>query len=538
MNGLLEKIIANWLDSSSERAYQVPFCFLLIADGHRIIHSTRHNALELGKDIITTDSSGIVCAFQLKGNPGRNLTISQWQSINGQIQDLVAGDIPHPSVKKAKKFRPFLVTNGQIEEDVCRAIGDYNKTFKKRYKRTLEVMCRGDLLEMAKRISLTLWPSELQDTFTFLQLFTQNGKDPLDKDKFSRFLEDVFFLNSTEKKPGIDLAKRRITSGALICALALTPFTKENNHSSVISGWITYIACISAFATRWNLSEKIYQPSLDLAKTSILDATSNMLLEFNENKKFIEGDLITDKLYQIDSVRATYLCAYISILGLHQSLNGGPPLINEDVLKNLFTLCFSKITIWGESAIPLHLIIFWYWKNISATQEPQTFLTNIFKTLVETNLPDSKNPLLPPYYEAQDLIREYLLEENSEITDYSFAGASYTLEALLLLLVRYNWKQTVKMYWPDVTRITFRSFEPKEKWRYFLWRSELGTNIHQVPIIPCSWEQLKEKATKKYSSKISKIFIKNPVLFMIFISSYSHRISTDTVLYLDDVLNK
>lgn len=538
MNGLLEKIIANWLDNSGERAYQAPFCFLLIADGHRIIHSTRHNALELGKDIITIDGDGAVCAFQLKGNPGKNLTISQWHAINGQIQDLVAGDVPHPSVKKAKKFRPFLVTNGQIDEDVCRAIGDVNKTFKKRYKRTLEVICRGDLLDMTKRISLTLWPSELQDTFTFLQLFTQSGKDPLDKNKFSRFLEDVFALNSAEKKPGVDLAKRRITSGALICALALTPFTKENNYSSIISGWVAYIACISAFATRWNLSDKIYQPSLDLAKNSILDAISNLLIEFNENKNFIEGDFITDKLYRIDAVRATQLCAYVSILGLHQSLSDKPALIENDILKKFFALCFSKITIWGESAIGLHLMIFWYWKSIDATQAPQNFLINIFKALVETNLPDNKNALAPPYYEAHDIIREYLVEENSEITEYSFAGASYTLEALLLLLVRYNWKQTVKMNWPDVTRIIFRSFEPKEKWHYFLWRSELGTNINQVPIIPCSWNQLKEKTANKRDEEIPKIFIDDPVLLMIFIFSYPHRISTDVVLYLDEVLNK
>lgn len=536
MSGLLEKIIANWLDSCSERSYQIPFCFFLINDGHRLLHSTRHNPLELGKDIVSMDSSGTICAFQLKGNPGQNLSISQWQSISGQIQDLVVGDIAHPSVKKSKKFKPFLVTNGQLEEEVWRAIGDMNRTFQKRYKRTLGVLCRGDLLEMAKRASLAIWPTELEDTFTFLQLFTQNGKDPLTKKKFAKFLESSLDLDKEDEKPNLALAKRKITSAALICSLSLTPFVKEKNYSSIISGWSIYIACLLAYIARWEFPEKIYKSSLDLAKEAILQGIVCLLNEFNHCKHLVEGDFVTDKLFSIDRVRATFLCAYASILGLHQLYNEDPILIDKETLKTIFQKCRSKMIIWGESAISLYLIVFWFWRTIEPTQEPQKFLVNIFKGLCQANSPNSDHPYPPPHYDVDHLIRELLIEAE-ELKEYRFSGASYTLESLLLLLVKNNWKQTVKNHWPEFTRIIQMSFKPKEPWQFFLWHSKHGTNVHHVPIIPCSWNDLK-KRTVKASLRAPKQFEKDPILFLIFLFTYPHRISTDAIIWLDEVLKE
>ena len=68
---MIARLIEDWWDSASERAYQTAFCQMLAARGHQILHSTRHSPLEFGKDVISICPEGQACAFQLKGCPGK-----------------------------------------------------------------------------------------------------------------------------------------------------------------------------------------------------------------------------------------------------------------------------------------------------------------------------------------------------------------------------------------------------------------------------------------------------------------------------------
>jgi hypothetical protein len=119
---VLERLVESWLDSASERSYQAPFCQMLAAEGHVVVHSARHSPLEFGKDIISIDPEGVPCAFQLKGNPGARLTLHQLREIKGQLLELVTQPIVHPGVPKNQQHRCFLVTNGETEEEVQRSL--------------------------------------------------------------------------------------------------------------------------------------------------------------------------------------------------------------------------------------------------------------------------------------------------------------------------------------------------------------------------------------------------------------------------------
>lgn len=61
---MIEKLLENWLDSSTERSYQPVFVQMLTAKGYKVVHSTRHCALEFGKDILAIDLNGAGCAFR------------------------------------------------------------------------------------------------------------------------------------------------------------------------------------------------------------------------------------------------------------------------------------------------------------------------------------------------------------------------------------------------------------------------------------------------------------------------------------------
>ena len=83
---MLERVIENWLDKATERTFQKPYCYMLSAEGHTIIHLTRHGAMELGKDIITIAPDGTPCAFQLKTG---DISLAKWRDeVSSQTSDL------------------------------------------------------------------------------------------------------------------------------------------------------------------------------------------------------------------------------------------------------------------------------------------------------------------------------------------------------------------------------------------------------------------------------------------------------------------
>lgn len=123
---MLERLIENWLDNASESSMQGPFCQLLAFKGHRILHSTRHAPTEQGKDVISMDGDGILCAYQLKGHPGRRMTINEWRKGFEQVNQLVHLAVQIPSAPESG-HRSFLVTNGYVEEEVHSEVRMYNE---------------------------------------------------------------------------------------------------------------------------------------------------------------------------------------------------------------------------------------------------------------------------------------------------------------------------------------------------------------------------------------------------------------------------
>jgi hypothetical protein len=66
MRGVIERVIENWLNSSNERSYQIPFCQLLTAEEETVVYVSPHGPFEQGKDVVTIDDGGKVRAYQLK----------------------------------------------------------------------------------------------------------------------------------------------------------------------------------------------------------------------------------------------------------------------------------------------------------------------------------------------------------------------------------------------------------------------------------------------------------------------------------------
>ena len=533
---MLEKVVENWLDNAVERSFQQPFCYMLSIEGHTIIHSTRHPAMELGKDITTIAPDRTPCAYQLKTG---NISLTKWRKeISPQIDDLVCGKINHPSIKTLEHHRSYLVTNGNIEEEVSRAIDDRNRAWANQglLSYHLETIVRGELIEKAKRLGINLWPSELTDIKTLLEMCFEDGKGVLPKAKLASLFESTVPFKPLDngKAPPKARCARAIASAGLLCAIATSSFSNESNHVAEIEAWMLYIAYVLAVAERWEHPVETYKNELKIAKDSIYNSLANLCDEIKERDELIEGDLLEDSY--VYRIRLTWLLGLMSIYALWRRRDGIPKNDVDDFLREFCMDQQHQLELWGEAAIPQFLAFFWYFRKITGTMAPDVFLLRLISSICQHNGPNSKTFLANPYYEAEDILPHILapvLGPSEDSLDETFIGRSYALEGLVHLFVRRNWKQHMKTLWPGVSRLQFVSFRPEYPWDFYRWKNKDGTRNDVSPKQTQEWEELKELARNPGGDCIPLSIKDDPILLLLFLCVYPHRMNAEIMRWLD-----
>ena len=526
---MLERIIENWLDNTTERLYQKPFCYILAAEGHTIIHSTRHSAMELGKDIISIDPDGKNCAFQLKTG---NISLAKWRSeVSSQIEDLVCGQINHPSVDVSEHHISYLVTNGRIEEEVIRAIDDRNRAWANQGQSyCLETIVCGQLLEKAKRLGTDLWPSELTDIKTLLEIFLENGEGIFPKAKLASLFESTFSLDN-EETPSENQCSRTIASAGLLCAIASSSFSNKNNHVAEIEAWMLYISYVFALVERWQLSINTYKDELEIVKQSIYYSLENLCDEIRGNEYLVEGEALTD--CYVYRIRVTWLLALMSVYALWRCRDAMSIDGVDDFLQRFCKEKQSQLELWGEAAIPQFLAFFWYFRKIDGSRIPEDLLHDLISLICKCNAPNGVGLLASPYYDAEDIL-PYICGLTEEPLLETFTGKSYTLEGLVHLYVRRNWKQTMKSLWPGVTKLASMSFEPDNFCDFYRWRNEgRGINKFVITKRTQNWEELKEISFESEGACIPPTIKEHPILLLLFLCVYPHRMNAEIMRWLD-----
>ena len=529
---MLERVIENWLDKATERSFEQPFCYMLSAEGHTIIHITRHDPMEMGKDIITIAPDGTPCAFQLKTG---DISLAKWdKEISSQTDALVTRHINHSSVVSSKYHRSYLVTNGNIGEKVSRAIDDRNRAWAKQCLSDfhLQTIVRGQLLEKAKGLGDNLWPTELTDIKTLLEMFLETGQGVLPKEKLASLFESTFPLKllDNERKPSKKHCERVIASAAILCAVAISSFSNEKNHVAEIEAWMLYISYVLALAERWELSDTVYKDELEIATQSIYNSLANLCDEIKEREYRIEGDPLADSY--IYDFRVTWLLGLMSIYALWRGSKGESKDEVDDFLREFCKEKRNQLGLWGEAVIPQFLAFLWYFRKINGTREHDDFLGFLISVICKRNGPKGRKPLANPYYEAEDIL-PHILEVAEEPLMDSFRGESYGLEGLIHLYVRRNWKQSMKSLWPAVTRLMYQSFEPENFCDFYRWRNKAGKNWTVCPQHTQEWEELRALASESDGAGIPPSIKKYPILLLLFLCVYPHRMNAEILRWLD-----
>lgn len=529
-----ERVIENWLDKANERSFQIPFCHALYSEKHTIIHMTRHCGMELGKDIIAIAPDKVPCAYQLKGVNGKRLTLSRWRKeLLPQIQNLVFGKLVHPSLKPHKHHRAYIVINGGLEEEVQRAIDDFNRARKDEGnpKRQIHLIVKGELLRMFKNLQSGFWPAELVDERTFLELYLEQGNGPLPKQKLASLFESTMsFQIKKGRMPSREKCSRAIASCALLCASAISPFSNRDNHAAEFEAWALYFSYVLGLAERWKLPEKYWKFELDIASKSMYNALGRLCEELMNRSHYVEGDALSDQPFY--RVRMTYLLGLMSIYALWRQRMGEDEGDHDNFLREFCLKNSNKIELWGEYAIPQCIVFYFYLRKINPSHHVDFLLLELIRAISSQNKTRGNELSIPdPYYDVDDIFPYYLKLEPKPF-EYSFKGSSYSLESLVHLFVRTNFKQHMIRFWPVVSRVAFASFEPKHRWGYYLWRCKEGLNKIEVPPPTQSWNALKAQSLENHGQGAPRLLKKFPMEYLCYLCVYPHRLNSSGIRWI------
>lgn len=528
-----ERLVESWLDSASERSYQAPFVQMLAAQGHRIVHSTRHGAIELGKDVITINPEGIPFGYQLKGNPGGRLTLNAFRGIEPQIRELLNTPISLSGVPK-KPHRSFLVTNGYVDEEAALAIREMNEgNVRDGYpNRQLHVLQRGELLAMAKDLGHSLWPTEIAQMHLLLEMLVESGTGPFPLERAHKMLTEILGLGAARLKWSAAELRRRVTSAALMVSVSLMTFTRNGNHAAIVSAWTQF--CIAAIGAcdRYAVSfARNAEAAVGIALYAIRDSLIDLAKEVLEREDLVEGDSIVDGPF--------YRARYSSILGLLSVLwfwlerDGWPPDLSRDDLKSFLIEGNDELYVWGEAAIPQTLLYHWFRRAVVGGIQNENLLAQLLYAMGSRNDRDEFEGLPSPYWDfdsvARHLFGPILGADQDPMLKEHVGGRSYFAESLLHLLVRANRKQACVRLWPDISRIQFAEFRPRHRWQHCLFRSEEGDNASTQPPLRKEWQALVDEARSVKCESVPIPLLERPLLHMLFLVFFPYRARSDVL---------
>jgi hypothetical protein len=373
------------------------------------------------------------------------LTLSQYREIKPQLDEMLNQHIEHPSIPKDVPHRSYLVTNGRIEEEVTLAISQGNATnARDGYpKRELKTIAREQLLGWAIELESSLWPSELSELRTLLEILTHKGDELFPVEKFHKLLAALLKLDPSDSDHiGEPEFRRRLSSAALLTAVAVKPFCEKANNWAVASAWVTFSVYAIACASKYRRSDKVVSQSLDMAAEAIWHSLSELLAEAHKRDgRYWEGNGLAD--FAVYGWRYTLLMGIGSIFWLECERAGcwqeGEV---RSKIQSILPVTQDKMGLWGEGAIPQFIFHEWYLRNCELDSAGDSII-GLARRIVAM-------PLFCVYYSAKEVIRHQLSETLEAFTSKisqtlgEEPRVSYFTEAMMVHLAQSDLKEACR----------------------------------------------------------------------------------------------
>ena len=517
MNGIIERAIENWLINTNERSYQIPFCQILLSQGYEILYISPHGPLEMGKDIIAISPEGNTVAYQLKRG---DLTLKEWDKIQREIYDLIDQKCKHPNVDKSKPHTSFIVTNGDIKDNVFQRIDAINET-KKHYSE-LKSLNKDQILKMFLESNSNFLPQRFEDWGEFLSFFTLNGEDFLPRKKYYDFLRNHVLIKTGKQ---ISSFKNTIFSSVILTSYILQTFKKSQNHYAQIETWTILYGSLISFIEQYKIpKDKEIDKTLEILSNEILDLCKSLEDEFLKSSDLFEGEIVGDGglilRARITMVIGTLCCSNFNGIELKVETK-------EKILQNI-----SQIWLWGESAFPYFFFIIKYLEKEDLNQKAINLLDRVLHGLLNQNYRYNENESLPsPYMNLNEHLKIIYCGEKHDFKQYE--GKSYILNSVIDMMVRRDLRKELEVSWRKISHTECKSFIPDKEFEYFNLYNRGGTNFANFPKQKQSYEELKERSQRKVENLL---FEKYKNILPMFLMVYPHRINEEITKFLDSEL--
>jgi hypothetical protein len=462
------------------------------------------------------------------------MTLSKWrEDLSRQLHPLVHGAIVHPSIPIGSPHRSILVINGELDEEVQREIDDFNRQSDNlgTPDRKVEVIVRGQLFNAFKELQTDFWATNLTDLKTYLELFLEDGRGQLPKEKVCRIFQSALPLNTQdERQPTQNEVGKMIAGCAIICASAISAFTNAKNHLAEFEAWTIYWAHTLSVLERWKFPVSTAKFALDLALDAMYSSLERLCDELMERTDLTEPDFLSDRL--VYQVRVTHLLGLMGIYGLWRSerlsgSNDGGDDQHDQRLAFVRRFCRDKaklLAAWGEYAVPQWLAFNFYFRTIDPTPFSDFLYYLLIQIITEKNGPKGEGNFANPYYEPEVILPHVIGIEAGPLPD-SFRESSFMLEGLMHLFARTNYKQHMKYIFPAITRIGLRSFVPEQPWHFYLYRNPTGTGYQRWLKPPHRWADLKSRASECSGEGLPDLLRQFPIPYLCFICVFPHRVT-------------
>ncbi len=361
---MARKVVENWLTSTNERAYQIPYCQLLSSQGYRVIQVSSHGAAEHGKDIVAWAPDGRLCAYQLKTG---NIKVPEWRTYAEEIREMTDIKCHHPSVKNESGWHDsYLVTNGRVGKEVQDKI-DLLNTDHKGQRSHLHIVQLDELLDGFEKLHGGYFPIELEDNRLFLQLYMSDGHEPLPNASLSRLLVGLLPLSDGDRKIAKSKCRALLASALLVVSYISENYSRAENHFALIDLWTIFLAHTLAVAEYHSLLDDRWMGTCELAvlalETAFEDATAEVERRTSGLHDLVEGDSLTD--FAFFRQRGLVIAGYLSAFALSRKIRGvqdwrSRPL---DAFIERFGeafLRFGRDYPYGEWSLPLILSVATY----------------------------------------------------------------------------------------------------------------------------------------------------------------------------------
>ncbi|MDP3858587.1 MAG: hypothetical protein Q8Q73_12585 [Stagnimonas sp.] len=533
---MIERLLENWLDNASEKSYQGPFLQMLIGEGYALLHNTRHTPIEFGKDVIAHAADGSLIAFQLKGKPGGTMSLNELRDIYPQLMELSTFVVRYPGIEP-KCPRPVLVVNGELDEAAQKALDDYNAGALK--ANPVAVWSRGSLLDMAKRMSFNLWPSELSDMSGLLKTLTADPRASFPIRMVEPLLIEMLGLGNTPMQASKAEFQRRVASSGLLVGLCAQRFVQEENHWAVSQAWTMHFGLVSACAERYGLAlSPSIRETFNLSVKLLDQSLKNLADEVATARHLTIPNSLAEGL--VYSARLTILRGLLSALW-HRGRSDSDTQTSARATSALSKIA-GEMEFWGESAAPHILLWLWMLDHTCPGNTPEATRVELLSYILQNNRKGSSTALPPPYFDYEETMRakiDVLRSQHSKpFGGDTIDGVSFIAYPFFEELVRQNLKVSAKNAWPALTRLTHHQVNVELAWQFPLNRAESAQNLTRVLDLTTTWDAELASAYSNVEPPLPALIANRPDLVALILLLYPHRASPIVLRFLSLRLGK